>query len=505
MQSSIPASTTRTALLLDRWSAIQPYLLIVIVLVAIVGGAALRLYNLGTWSFWIDEVLTIRSTYAPISSDPPRLTYLMVHLTNSWFGISEGNARLIPAILGILMLPIFYGFVRRMFDAPTATVASILLAVAPWHIYWSQNARHYIFLVLLGTIALFLFYLSVESDRRWGLVLAALVLMVAVWEHSTALLALGVMVSYVVAITFLPFDKPAGLSMRNAIIFGVVLLIFAVPIALVILPSQFEQADTLQTVYQRNNSALWLLLVIAYYVRVPMLVCAAASAFYLLSQRNRAGLLLALWCVIPVAALVAISFVSYSASRYAFIILPAVVCLAAVGVVELWRQVPRGWPTLLAAALPLLLVGDALGENLLYHRYNNGNRPDWQSAFAFISDHQRPDDRVVTTKPPLAAYYLDAHTKTTTDLASENALDPQYFYAHANSIEATNLLIAGDYPEGRVWIIEDHNTTTNYGYLMPWINENAHMMAQFDTIVAGRAFPMRVWLFDPEMPKPSPE
>ena len=47
-------------------------------------GALLRLYNLGQWSLWIDEVLTIRSIYTPLFIDPPRLTYSLV-----WWSINR--------------------------------------------------------------------------------------------------------------------------------------------------------------------------------------------------------------------------------------------------------------------------------------------------------------------------------------------------------------------------------------------------------------------------------
>ena len=78
------------------------------------------------------------------------------------FGKDEWTARLIPALIGIFTIPVFYFLLKRTFNRCLAWMGSALLAVSTWHLYWSQNARFYISLLLFYTLASFFFFLGVE-------------------------------------------------------------------------------------------------------------------------------------------------------------------------------------------------------------------------------------------------------------------------------------------------------------------------------------------------------
>jgi hypothetical protein len=79
--------------------------------------------------------------------------------------------------------------------------------------------------------------------------------------------------------------------------------------------------------------------------------------------------------------------------------------LAAVAVDKLALWLPQGGRWLAVAVLALLLA-DAAGAHLLYYQINLGNRPAWRDAFAYVASHMQEDDLVVTTRPPVGAYYL---------------------------------------------------------------------------------------------------
>ena len=90
-------------------------------------------------------------------------------------GPSEWSARLVPSLIGILTIPLLYLLLRRCLPLPGALFTILLLALSPWHLYWSQNARFYTLLFLFFNLGLLFFYLGIEEDRPWHL-LAALVL-----------------------------------------------------------------------------------------------------------------------------------------------------------------------------------------------------------------------------------------------------------------------------------------------------------------------------------------
>ncbi|RPI87630.1 MAG: phospholipid carrier-dependent glycosyltransferase, partial [Chloroflexi bacterium] len=183
-------------------------------------GAAIRFYNLGEWSFWYDEIFTLRDIEG---LKPPALllerpSLLLSAISVSLFGVSEWSARFVPALIGVLSIPTLYFLVRTLFNPTIAILSVLLLAVSPWHLYWSQNARFYTALLLFYTLALFAFYWGIEKDRPWYLVLFMVLFGLAVRERLFALFILPVVAGYLILVKILPFPKPPGLRMRNLMI-----------------------------------------------------------------------------------------------------------------------------------------------------------------------------------------------------------------------------------------------------------------------------------------------
>ena len=146
-----------------------------IALIAITAFAfVLRFYKLDVWSFWVDELTTVYAARDILSNFSLDLTTailnhpftsILIHFVFNIFGISELSARLAPLIIGVLSIPILYFPVRKVYGVPVALLFSIMLAVSRWHLYWSQNARFYVMLLLLFSLALFAFYFAMEEDR----------------------------------------------------------------------------------------------------------------------------------------------------------------------------------------------------------------------------------------------------------------------------------------------------------------------------------------------------
>jgi hypothetical protein len=110
----------------------------------------IRLAWLGRKSFWLDEVFVLqvaaRKVGAILSAqaDPhPPLYYLGMHY---WLalGSSESVARLPSAILGAFCVGLIYLLGRLLWGDWVGRVAAIMLAVAPVHLWYSQEARMYV-------------------------------------------------------------------------------------------------------------------------------------------------------------------------------------------------------------------------------------------------------------------------------------------------------------------------------------------------------------------------
>lgn len=146
---------------------------------ALVVGSVLRLFRLGSESFWIDETYSVvvasESTVRAIlfvlpQIDPhPPLYYLLLR---GWYvlgtaGTSEFAMRLPSVVFGVAAIPLLYLLASDLFDRWTAGTAALFFAVAPFQIWYAQEVRMYTLLVLLGVAAwLLLRRLSREPSRR---------------------------------------------------------------------------------------------------------------------------------------------------------------------------------------------------------------------------------------------------------------------------------------------------------------------------------------------------
>jgi mannosyltransferase len=135
-----------------------------------------RFFRLGEWSFWIDEIYTLNHAQNHFASlelilkhIPPFRNWvpISVNLTAqvvNQLGVSEWTARLVSAVMGILTIPILYFPLKKIFGVQVTLIALLLLAVSPWHIFWSQNARFYTSRMLFYALALFSCFYAHSSN-----------------------------------------------------------------------------------------------------------------------------------------------------------------------------------------------------------------------------------------------------------------------------------------------------------------------------------------------------
>ncbi len=439
--------------------------------------ATLRFYKLGEWSFWTDEMITVFSTQEAVEWGlAGRPLYLaLIDASLQIFGTSEWAARLAPTLVGVITVPILFFPIRRILGTQVALISSLLLAVAPWHLYWSQNARFYSLLFLAYNLAFLLFFIGLEEDRGQYLLLSALGLGIAVHERETALMLLPVAALYVFLVRFLPLKRPAGFHPRNLILFFVPAGVIALVVSLPYVGQPSRWVETFQWV---NTNPVWILAGVVYYVGVPTLILGTFGGLYLAINQDRLSFLLLIGALVPLVAIMAVSLVQFAANRYVFVTLLCWIILAGVAARDLLSKA-KGSARLLASGALLVLIVAPLTEDALYYFFQNGNRDDWKAAFEFVGDHRRANDRVVAIDTKIGGFYLE---ESISGMASLDLAD----------LEAN--------PE-RVWIVEDMNVQDLYPGVLSWMQANTHEVANFDVHVQARKFKMRVHLYDPQNPK----
>lgn len=449
---------------------IQYSLLAAISLLAFV----LRFYKLGEWSFWYDESYTLRDVrnLLQLGFLDHQVSRILIYLVVNAFGVSEFNARLVPALIGVLTIPALYFPIRQMLGVGVALLASLFLTLNPWHLYWSQNARFYTALLLFYTLAMLVFYFGIEKDKPWYMVLFLVLLGLAVQERLFAIFLIPVVVAYLIILRYLPFEKPAGLRWRNVLI----LLVPSLAIGLLYSLEFVRDPEIwLRGFAWVNNNPFWILSGVIFYVGLAFICMGCVAAVFMLLHKNRAVLLLSLAAVFPLVALITLSLVQYTANRYAFVSLSSWLILAALGVWLLLSQ-SKGLGWILALGVLLILILEPISENYLYYHDQNGNRDNWKAAFNLIDRLKQPDDLVVVTNPELGYLYTDA------------------------SIEGIFRFDTTNPPldKGRIWFIEDNNLGEKLPDKLKWLQANTELIANFDNHVRARNFKMRVYLFDPE-------
>lgn len=127
--------------------------------------AALRLAGLGQQSFWTDELhtLVLSGVHGPAAAtwraaDLLEVTQgpLFMGIVHAWSrvaGPSEGALRLLPALFAIATVPAFLALAGRLVERRVALLATLLLAVSPFHVWYAQELRGYSLAMLAAVVA----------------------------------------------------------------------------------------------------------------------------------------------------------------------------------------------------------------------------------------------------------------------------------------------------------------------------------------------------------------
>ncbi|MEB3120941.1 MAG: glycosyltransferase family 39 protein, partial [Snowella sp.] len=117
----------------------------------------------------------------------PPLYFVLLHLWLQLFSASGETVNLwtgraLPVLFGILAIPAFYFVTKSIFRSSLiAHFSALLIAVSPYSIFISQEARHYTCAVLLVILSLSCFlksaqYLALRKKLPWSLILGWIIL-----------------------------------------------------------------------------------------------------------------------------------------------------------------------------------------------------------------------------------------------------------------------------------------------------------------------------------------
>ncbi len=369
----------------------------------VIFGALLRFWNLGEWSFWIDEVFTVKDaqklSLESWQGIPNPVPYLAVKLSIALSSDSEWGSRLIPCIVGIVSIPAVFGLGRTLFNWRIGLLGSTFMACSSWHLFWTQNARYPVFTLLFAVLTAWYFYLSLERDSTLLTIGALLSCFCLILSHLLSVVIVPALAVYAVVCLSEKSNKKRWL---NLLIFFIP---FAMPVFALILPQVrgYLFSGWGRNVWQR--SPLYIVLTLVHGVSVPI----AVTAFFgfLATGLNRSVRFLLCYAGIPMALFLIASQFQNVAGYYLFWTIPAYFVLAGVACERVWRAVEsQSSGKILRILMPCVLVVTLLSQVYLYFQVENGGRPRWREAFAAIQVEKRPKDKVVLSEPEMGRYYL---------------------------------------------------------------------------------------------------
>ena len=157
--------------------------------------AFLRFYAIGRQGFWYDEATTawlLRGTpgqllgQLPHTESTPPLYYLLAWAWVRLFGDTQTGLRSLSALAGVVTVPVAFAAARELAGRRVALLAAGLVAVNPFLVWYSQEARSYALLVLVATVSLLLFARAREEPSPSRFVAWAAAATVALCVHYFA-------------------------------------------------------------------------------------------------------------------------------------------------------------------------------------------------------------------------------------------------------------------------------------------------------------------------------
>jgi hypothetical protein len=190
----------------------HPYLLIILLI-----GVGLRFYHLTFQSVWDDELSTLVEanpdlkfevaveTYLQFDNIPPLYPFILRYVFTI-FGYSALLLRLFSALLGVASIIAIYFLGRTLYNKTSGYIASLLLALNYFQIYYSQEGRPYTFLTLFTILSFYRLLIYLKHNSFKNAILYAFFSLGMIYSQYIAFFTLAAQ-GLIILIFFIFFQK----------------------------------------------------------------------------------------------------------------------------------------------------------------------------------------------------------------------------------------------------------------------------------------------------------
>jgi 4-amino-4-deoxy-L-arabinose transferase-like glycosyltransferase len=429
------------------------YVYILLILTAI--GAFLRLYHLSFNSLWLDEgatyeiakksILDIWNTInLPPEYNPP-LFYWIEHAMLS-YGSREFILRLIPALVGIATIPLVYLIGKEIADRNTGIIAAALMTFAPFHIYYSQEARAYTLMTFFVALALLFLLKGFKQRGSSTWIFFGIASALAFWAHYYTLTP----VAFFFAIAFFYTLKKSGSEFKHFLFGLLAFILISLPLFFVIVKMYFSitasaptwgfQGISLiyETVFKMSASNVYIMisLIILFFLGISMLFIQDKGKFFLLVS----------FLIIPSITGVILSKKMPMDPRYLLYLLPAYFWGIAISHKIVTRFIRSRYIVYGFIILSILLL-----IPFSFNYYTKYSKEDWRGLSSYLQRTAKYQDYVVMlpgyVRLPFDYYYrnqsgniqeLEAYNLGTLEQISSLSENKSVYYVVTLHIGAMN-------------------------------------------------------------------
>jgi len=171
-------------------------------------GVILRLINIGSEPYWVDEIVGLQVTkqfqnfgelfsHLKLAEYYPPLYFIALHYWTNMFGYGEMAVRLLSVMFGTGVIILTYVLGKNLFPHyRVGLISASIVAILPIQIEYSQEARPYIIFCFFGLLAAISLWKYLESKQWRYLIYFNLTTVVGLYLHYSFVLFLAAAYGY---------------------------------------------------------------------------------------------------------------------------------------------------------------------------------------------------------------------------------------------------------------------------------------------------------------------
>lgn len=395
-------------------------------------GALLRFYKLDFQSIWLDEIHTMNEANPKLSlsevyqsimagEQMPPIYFYSIYFFLKLFGYTSFVARLFSILTGVLSLYAIYLLGKEMIDRKAGLMASGILCLNMYHLFYSQEARPYGLLMLLTTISFFRIVKFIKSPSALNAIFYGASAGLMLLTHFFGLFVL-LSQGTILLLFLINTDKKNRIKFfLNSLLSGAIAILFFIPVVSIFIKvSQIKEfwiapttIDTIKQIFKDfcgNSDVILYLSIIAICYFVFLFIknkkqfnkkSALIENKYLLS-----GTVLILWVFVVLFVAIVRSYlvIPMIISRYFIVILPALILMVVIAIRAFDKQ------KISLLFFVIFLVVSFYEITFHSHYYTRISKEQFREGTNFIKANNRNQEPIVSSLGWYLPYFFKEDT-----------------------------------------------------------------------------------------------